>query len=133
MISFFNIFENYVPVLPNCKLCIDTEHAWAQGIEYGVLKDFITKAKDSIALIHLNFSPFNIAFGSRIDLHSYTSYKVTSSRNHMMIPGSTQPEVYDIKDLLERISGIPTVFERAYLEIMLLDAFDMIEISRPLS
>lgn len=86
---------------PNIKLCFDTEHAWAYGLE--PTPELIDQLLPYLGVIHLNSLPKNVAKGSHLDRHSET---LLSSTHESQIP--------NLLAIAERAiaNDIPCVLER---------------------
>ena len=96
----------------NFGLCWDTEHSFGAGESFSecLEQGFI----ENIDLIHLNGAPSNVSYGSRKDLHNYTSLSKSLEAGTLRL---TEKHLVDLVR-----SGKPLIYEREHYSLMLEDS-----------
>lgn len=92
---------------PRLGICIDTEHAYANGVKLSDLVNYLQYTR----AVHLNAIPSNVKFGEHLDRHSET-----------LLRDSKDGTLMELLAFVESIpNSIPIVLERADTKIALQD------------
>lgn len=87
----------------NVRMCIDTEHLYARGVNLWdptIRRDFLDEFSPLIKLVHLNAPDYNVKMGSFLDRHN--------------IPFEERPDLPS-EGLIQDLAQFPLILERSSL------------------
>lgn len=82
------------------KLCFDTAHMYANGIDKNTIIGLIKKCKDNLSVVHLNNPNKEVIFGNHLDRHNVPLLDGVFSKD----------DIFDIVEILDTLK-IPTILE----------------------
>jgi hypothetical protein len=105
-------------------ICLDTEHAWAEGVLFSDLVAHKEVLSDLVKLVHCNGAPSSIGFGSGYEYHSYTSL-INSIGRVFSVDQMDNNYLYCLSWLVSVFNSCPFIFERALMSLQAQDVLQM--------